>query len=1040
MKKLLFFASAGLLMASCSDDLGFKTETQRPEGSALIVATYAAPESSETGTRSEWEWKNGKPNYLWSVGDVLGVFPVVTSTTGSTIENTNATFKFDGDEPAATGEFIGDNALVGPTSNVYAYYPWEYNKKVTQATADADAYLQLLIPSVQTYNFKADVSSTTQDGSFSQNMAPAVAYGTYNQEQGQYEMEFSPVGAYLGVPIVGFTPTPDDYIKSLTLEIINTSNVLLSGYVNAPLNEEIGTKEYLSSIQGLATDQPEGTTESKYITIDCGVNGVELDGTNPTWFYFVVPAGININSEQGVTYNLYVNANSDLSNLTQLTPLTANKKVASGATVTTTVANTYYNIWQEVEKNEQGQTVSTTPFEYVPENTIVINDAYEFLEYAYLASYNATNQENGYSTAWEAIVEAEEQDNYILANALIGYPDDDSSITWDNITGLKKAFITNTINLNTVTFGSGSKYEKMTEYAQLIFNGFYGANPTKTINTIGGMWPYSINGFGENASINNLNVSSDNGMFQAPLQSVTGSAVNINADNTITVSNLTFNSCTVAPKTVSSNNAYYFLGTIWPFSTSGLGIFNTFSDITINSNCSIQLPKNPAQTNYLAVYPIIFDNCGYTNQSNVNNYEGAPALPSNWKMFAGYCLRETNYDLTGNSNLMTLAWGADMAPTGIVFKVSNKGQAEEVINYITTNHPIADAYTAGAAGLYPYSVVDASNSYWTGTVYSPDQSASTTITYAEQLAWMNQKGARQTIPVQYTLGDYDFDLMGVLTSNAPSTLKPMVWPISSDNVTAAFGINGNNKTISNALLDGTFTGDSRNWVSLFGQYCAAQNLTISNMTVNISEENAGNLANAQISALANQPSKALGTELDANIEVTGFNVNVSNIEDFTNPIGGIFYNLSGTRINNIDPSNCSATFGTVIPTTLEKGWLAALYSATISTSPYPLVFPAAVNSVNAFASYPITVNPAKDVQAIYVLVSGWTSSTTGAPNELVAQFIPAGTAAAVGGDYTIFVVIGSTQYVYTSDGTTFTYTGSSGPYTGDNSSSPSDQD
>ena len=265
MKRFLLFSSALALLTGCykeTDDAVSAAIT----GKSFIYATYEL-DSDLTRTIASPDGNNGY-NLYWELGDHIGVFDAEPG------DKTNEDFAYTGSE----GVFYGDKGYLFGQGYV-AYYPYSENHQGISSAGD----IQLRIPAEQKYRTNAG-----EAGSFGQNIAPAVAYGKASSDD-KLHLTFRPVATYMRVPIVG-----EGVVKTLQLRIRKEDSgyVGLAGDVTVNIADIIGN---VSTVAPKAEDYQETT-----ITLTChkdGKGGVELDETEPKYFWFVIPGGLTLQNE-----------------------------------------------------------------------------------------------------------------------------------------------------------------------------------------------------------------------------------------------------------------------------------------------------------------------------------------------------------------------------------------------------------------------------------------------------------------------------------------------------------------------------------------------------------------------------------------------------------------------------------------------------------------------------------------------------------------------------------------------------------------------
>lgn len=332
MKKILLFASAVAMLASCSKDLTEDLAPAQVIGKSTIYASYE--DASVGGTRTEVGRVDGKITTTWDETDVLGVFNAKAG------DDTNTPFVYAAVEAgSAKGEFKGDLDILAAGEYV-GYYPWERDAEISE-----DGDITLTIPAKQNYRFNAK----NTNGSFAANVAPAVAYGEATSDN-KLDMSFYAVASYMYVPVAGVGT-----VKTIRLEI---DGVALSGEVSVNMAD---VKE--GDLSKVTTPTGSGS-----VTVKCGEKGIDLTET-PTYFWFVIPGNLEI---EDATVNFYVNEAQKPS----FSRTNYKKETTPG--------------------NAFGLAVDGvgTPFMWVEdaEDAFIISKPEEFLQYAYLATYFNANE------------------------------------------------------------------------------------------------------------------------------------------------------------------------------------------------------------------------------------------------------------------------------------------------------------------------------------------------------------------------------------------------------------------------------------------------------------------------------------------------------------------------------------------------------------------------------------------------------------------------------------------------------------------------
>ena len=274
MKKLLFFASAVAMFASCSKDL---TEDVAPalSGENAIYASYEA----DSETRSHVDGTAAK----WDNGDALGVFAAEAG------DKTNAYFGYDGTK------FVGSLKQV-KGEDIFVYYPWSRD----MAFGASDNKLTFEIPATQYYNHLY----TEGWGSFVSGVVPAVAAAEEVDKSKDVNVTLQPVVSYLSIPIKGVGKVSKVELSMTLGDTSSATNVALTGDVVVDLANAPTTKQKNVDNKGKEVDDdtfftisPMATaSQEDVITLDCG-DGVDLNPETAKYFMFVIPAYINLTDQ-----------------------------------------------------------------------------------------------------------------------------------------------------------------------------------------------------------------------------------------------------------------------------------------------------------------------------------------------------------------------------------------------------------------------------------------------------------------------------------------------------------------------------------------------------------------------------------------------------------------------------------------------------------------------------------------------------------------------------------------------------------------------
>lgn len=544
MKKFLFLASATtLLLGSCADDLSLRNPNM-VEGKSKIYATFNYGEPS---TRLGYDSSDN--SYVWQTGDAMGVF----GTAGSYVSNAMFTFV----EGSGNG-FTGQVEL--PVGSYYAYYPY------AQGTPFNQTAFEMSIEPIQTFNsidcqqFTIPTESNANaNGSFAQGEAPAIATGSIaaGDEENQLTLAFSPQAAYIVIPATGYG-TVNSARLTMTkagTEEGTTQYQQLNGTITVNFNEPNATPELTlsqnmgsGSTEGIYTVQ-EGETidfnsNPEYqITLNCG-KGVKLDLTNPVNFWFIVPAGIEL---QGWNVNLTFNPGDENLEATDTRQLSSTYASANGGLIT---RNEVRQIW----KNVVAEPFSVTPYYYNPTNSTFINDPYMFLEYANLVT---NGNQKSFVTNWNALTAEEQEKSYLrlmLSSKAFTVAENGSVTLNEGLAGnldeyLCKGLVSETLELAPSTINVGTPG---TEYFPSNVPAYFSYLEDYTkgeMGPIGGAVTYYLSAM-EGASLDNLTIAG-NGIF----------AGNNNNEAVANISDLTLNNAVLNAQGVAvpSNGYGYYL-------------------------------------------------------------------------------------------------------------------------------------------------------------------------------------------------------------------------------------------------------------------------------------------------------------------------------------------------------------------------------------------------------------------------------------------------------------------------------------------------
>lgn len=227
-------ALVALATVSCKKD-----DNNAPQGGKSFRATINQPTDGAKTHIGEWE---GQPNYLlWNAEDDIMVY---------TEDGTSATFTTN-DANALVATFTGN---IKEADKYVAFYP------AANATEVVGNKVTLQLPATQNY-----AGDNIASGAY-----PMAAY--CKDVTSDVDFEFHSPCAVVCLPLKGD-------VKVTSIELSGNSNEKLAGSLEVTL----GVFDPANPMAGgwrLASSQ-------KTVTLDCG-NGVDLDDTDVTNFYFVV--------------------------------------------------------------------------------------------------------------------------------------------------------------------------------------------------------------------------------------------------------------------------------------------------------------------------------------------------------------------------------------------------------------------------------------------------------------------------------------------------------------------------------------------------------------------------------------------------------------------------------------------------------------------------------------------------------------------------------------------------------------------------------
>ena len=896
MKKYLFLASAAtLLLASCSDDFAPNNGKELAiEGKSVIYATI----SNEIDTRTEAVPSGNTFAYAWNQGDAMGLYG--TNVTNAQYINVSPS--------GESGKFVGQvNLKQGNT--YYAYYPF------SQTQSFSENKFTMAIPAIQNFNYSNfSTSDELVAGSFSQGEVPAVAVAEATEDD-VLEFQLNPLVCYMRFPLTGYGT-----VTSVTLQVLNSESkpyTLAGSTTIDPTN--IGN--------GIATTALGEEAENQTITIETG-NGVELNSTNPVWFWFVVPTGMNLSSGSAkITVNGSLGSQSYTKTFAETAP--------------TTQINTPYNLG-----------TATSPYNYSGTSYVITNQK-QFLEYAYLATSWSTAVENYFKIADSYEAENDDDADQIIAEYtdFLNMVNPTTGVTTPTqatqVQDLKPALIVNDITFDPEAIeawlnGEGNGLPSTPEAATRA--GAYPNEPKPEIPAItlpaylqgafgnyaengylapiGGGTPASFIGGDEAAQINGLEING-NGMF--------GTAT---TTNTITADNLVFTNCKVT-NTGNVEYGYFF------YNVMGAGNALIMSDITVDTTCSLSTVKGA-----------LFNSCYSAWISNVLQY--IESKPSSLAYFNVLNVNTrcdlSSFDLASDfHSIIVKAW----IPNVCAVKIANQEQAEQFLQIadIQKNGSSSDPNTLTYCALY-----DDTTSYWTGSAFSGSDG------YAENLAALVQSGTTGTFTMKMNL-----NLMGSYGDNAQT-----VWWTNSTN-NPAYNISlSSDYTISNIYIDGENNIGTYKALTLFGftGYTSGNGvLTVDDITIDGSNEN----SDQHVGALWSLPS----TE-NACGKVVVTDMNVINTNSYWGAVGGLYAVVNSGTLANSNYANSTCSFGSSnAPNPLPQGWLAGYIQYTANTANNWIIDNTevpALNGVNAFGISSVVVYGSTTSDTVLLTLKGYNLS------------------------------------------------------------------
>ena len=993
MKKLFLFASAAALLAtSCSDDLGFKNQQQSVvEGNTTLLAEFPIDGGSDIETRTELENNGTGKKYVWVGGDAIGVFNAYGDGT------TNAKFSYS-TTSGSTATFIGDYMALAPDGLV-AYYPYYSGANFDNETSE----LPLTISQYQNYNHMAvgngGFTLTPPSGSFSSGDAPAVAYGEFVGES-TMRMKFQSLASYLVFPIQAFNSSVT--INSLTLQITESGEAYTAGSEKNKFQQIAGSfgvdmnylansgvpKMYEMTEPATSEDDAPATDDLTTIYLNCG-RGVVLNpsstATKSANFWFVIPACTELtNATVVVTVNGIVNGKNATYVITK--NLGSNAPAQAGMD----------KLWKVTPVNNTPWTFNNTSVT----NGYTIATQSQFLEYVYLVTNGAPAIQEwammkgqggnlGLSDIQNMLVYAEGK---TASNILAGMT---AAEIWGPIvTAVKPAVIVAPIDLNPTTLSSQLGITANTpvqDYYQYVYqnfikNGGYIAQP------IGGCTTQaltaSISGASSDITISNLKV---NGSALFTVNSGSG----FEASKTV-LKDLTLVNASIKP--ASTNNIKYFNLLA---NNSGTGAEQySFSGVTVTSGSVEGLPENAtaglfAQDQsswytYSSTSGWSNSNTGVTNNTtnllfanelNINSARvNSNGYPYDYN-FAQAGLGISNFN---KIYLQGYAAAAGMRGYGAVLNIAKQNSAAESEQSVLELQKALNLVKMENA-LLPYSIIDGSTSYWTGTVYSADNAAQAVPGTAEYLATLVQNGKVANTLTSFTSTGYALDLMGKVNGKVQYR-----WFTKGQASQNYISINGkyipttdsyNPLVINNVFIDGTTDGENiysagllagntgtYNYLTLFGNYANANNVTVNGIEISPADAVTDPATcYLQIGAIASHL-QGVSTNLNVNNMV----LNVGGLENLygynqsydTGVAGGLYCELSNAALTPGTNGLASLTSVSVEPKVggfsgfNNVGYIAGVLNYTVTTNSATVYNPSkAVATRTPFGVFNLIVNP-----------------------------------------------------------------------------------
>ena len=934
MKKFLYLSSAAVIaLASCSDDLGFKTqETPQVEGKYTIYANYAEMANGEEGTRTSL---NSAGQYQWDEGDAIGVFNAGGDGT------TNAMFRYSGTGNA----FKGDVDIFSNGGNVYAYYPFNAQASITGTNSVLSG---LYISQNQNFNYYPDFSM----GCFAQGAAPAVASGTVTEDG--LTLSFEPIASYLVVPVVG---NISENIQNFELEITNSSSTVNSG--NNPVlwgNITVNMSQFDNPFVGFQ-DANAPTGGDNTLKLNAG-SKFYLDSENIQYLWFVVPANTPLS---GMTFSLTANY--------QYADRQGNLHDAS-STVTRTLSSSFTterNKFYGVASDANG-----TPFFFTgDEDTFVIQTQQQFLEYAWIATNGVTMAQTYYDNAQSGIGNGQ-----AMSAPYEIYSSFSSMINSSN--ELKPALIAKDITFSQSALSQFLKgvtnTTNLPAYLASIYGQFLTQGNIPTIGSNAGS-VYSIDGNGN--TLSNLTVKG-NGMF-APVGSTDSYVGNVTLSNiTVDESGLTTGANVGTTANGKINYAFGFTQTSYII----------YDDVTVASNCKVTLPRafSDANTMTWGVFDVLTTSDLGGGNKNVNN-ETSNDLAVQLQVNSNFNFTQTTPYVTVDDFGSIILKGE-----GFVLTVANNNTAASaattVMNAINLNG--YDGYSVVTRNATSQGVANQGSintSFWTGTTYTSQNNNGGTMTAELLFNAVNTSGS-QTLVLNANL-----DLMNknwyATTTDALTVNFAANYTISNVYIDGTSGEVNSNGYVHWMYPD---SNSSQANLTLFGEEAIVSNtvnnayLTINNITIessNVSTKWYGSTTNGtttQFFANRNYVAALAGKGTAQNVRVQNMVVNADDAQ--YGVVGGLFAYLESTGSSYKPANNCTVSMD--VTGGVNGGYLAGFLDVELASEGTYTITNGVTATGDAFGDWNFEVTPPSSTNAasaVTLVLSGFSSS-------LLQNFMP----------------------------------------------------